>query len=157
MSDGTVISSVATNPVVGDQTAGATNYIDFGAPHLLNDGAQITFVGSGGGLENDRQYTVIKRDDNTVHLGASFAGGSVNTTNDTINFDFKNNFKTGDFVYYHPEPPVGGVYLAKVNVVDTVFDEASRTFGERLLLPNPQHQLRGGMRCKVHFDGVAAN
>jgi len=52
-----------------------------------------------------------------------------------------------------PEPPVGGVYTAKVDVVNTVLDAASRTFGVRLLLPNPQYKLPGGLRCKVRFAG----
>ena len=69
--------------------------------------------------------------------------------------------KPGMTAEVRPEAPVGGVYVAKVSVVDTVFDAASRTFGVRLLLPNPQHQLpggmTGGMRCKVRFGGVAAD
>jgi RND family efflux transporter MFP subunit len=50
-----------------------------------------------------------------------------------------------------PEEPVGGVYTASVAVADKVFDAASRTFGIRLILPNPQFKLPAGVRCKVRF------
>jgi membrane fusion protein, multidrug efflux system len=48
-------------------------------------------------------------------------------------------------------PPVTGRYPAKVVVVDRVIDAASRTFGVRLELPNPQLKLPAGMRCQVEF------
>lgn len=50
-----------------------------------------------------------------------------------------------------PEEPIGGSYSAKVVVVDRVFDPASRTFGVRLELPNPDYALPAGMRCTVGF------
>jgi len=50
-----------------------------------------------------------------------------------------------------PEEPVGGVYTASVAVADKVFDAASRTFGVRLILPNPQFALPAGVRCEVYF------
>jgi RND family efflux transporter MFP subunit len=50
-----------------------------------------------------------------------------------------------------PEEPIGGLYRAKVTVVDRVFDAASSTFGVRLELPNPDYSLPAGMRCRVHF------
>jgi len=50
-----------------------------------------------------------------------------------------------------PEEPVGGVYTASVAVADKVFDAASRTFGVRLILPNPQFELPAGVRCEVRF------
>ena len=50
-----------------------------------------------------------------------------------------------------PEQPVGGIYSAKVTVVDSVFDPASRTFGVRLELPNPNYLLPAGLRCTVQF------
>lgn len=52
-----------------------------------------------------------------------------------------------------PEEPVGGSYMAEVTVVDQVFDPASRTFGVRLQLPNPDYRLPAGLRCKVRFPG----
>ncbi len=50
-----------------------------------------------------------------------------------------------------PEEPVGGVYTARVIVVDRVMDAASATFGVRLKLPNPDFRLPAGVRCKVRF------
>lgn len=50
-----------------------------------------------------------------------------------------------------PEPPVGGLYLARVQVVDRVFDTASGTFGVRLELPNPDYKLPAGLKCRVRF------
>jgi hypothetical protein len=109
VSDGTVIATIGANPVAGAQTAGNTNYVDFGVAHKLNQGATITFNGSGGGLINEREYTVIVRDANTLHLGGTFTG-SVNTLFDTITID-NHNFQTGDFVYYHANglDEVGGL------------------------------------------------
>lgn len=50
-----------------------------------------------------------------------------------------------------PEAPVGGQYTAEVKVVDTVIDAASGTFGVRLELPNRDHRLPAGLKCKVIF------
>lgn len=50
-----------------------------------------------------------------------------------------------------PQEPVGGVHAAAVDVVDTVFDAASGTFGVRLRLDNPDHRLPAGLRCTVRF------
>jgi RND family efflux transporter MFP subunit len=50
-----------------------------------------------------------------------------------------------------PEEPIGGLYKAKVTVVDHVFDAASSTFGVRLELPNPDYALPAGMRCRTRF------
>lgn len=50
-----------------------------------------------------------------------------------------------------PEQPIGGSYSALVTVVDTVFDAASRTFGVRLELTNPNYELPAGLRCTVSF------
>lgn len=54
-----------------------------------------------------------------------------------------------------PEEPVGGVYRASVSVADKVFDAASRTFGVRLVLPNPDFRLPAGARCEVRFSQAA--
>ena len=63
--------------------------------------------------------------------------------------------KKGMDAEVRPEQPVGGVYIAKIDVVDAVFDAASRTFGVRLLLPNPEHRLPAGLRCKVRFPAIS--
>jgi len=56
-----------------------------------------------------------------------------------------------------PETPIGGEYPAQVTVVDHVIDAASGTFGVRLELPNPDHRLPAGLRCRVriHTGGRA--
>jgi hypothetical protein len=112
ISDGTIVSTVGTNPSLGAETAGSTNYVDFGLPHALGTGAKITFEGSGGGLVNEREYTVIVRDANTLHLGGAFSGGAISTLNDTITIT-RHNFETGDFVYYHANN------LSEVSGLDT--------------------------------------
>jgi RND family efflux transporter MFP subunit len=50
-----------------------------------------------------------------------------------------------------PEQPVGEVFHAKVIVVDPVIHASSGTFGIRLNLPNPDHKIPAGLRCKVNF------
>lgn len=50
-----------------------------------------------------------------------------------------------------PEKPTGGQYTAVVTIVDRVIDAASGTFGVRLTLPNPNHKLPAGLKCKVIF------
>jgi hypothetical protein len=65
-------------------------------------------------------------------------------------------FQSGMIGQVIPEEPIGGVYKAKVTVVDRVFDAASSTFGVRLELPNSDYALPAGMRCRVRFDGLQA-
>ncbi len=52
-----------------------------------------------------------------------------------------------------PEDPIGGVYKARVSIVDQVIDAPSGTFGVRLELPNSQYKLPAGLRCRVIFLG----
>jgi len=52
-----------------------------------------------------------------------------------------------------PEFPGEAVHVASVGIVDRVIDAASGTFGVQLELPNPDHQIPGGMRCQVRFLG----
>lgn len=63
--------------------------------------------------------------------------------------------RLGTVATVRPDPPVGGTFTAEIRVMDTVFDAASGTFGVRLILPNPDRVLPGGVRCKVEF-GTAA-
>jgi RND family efflux transporter MFP subunit len=60
--------------------------------------------------------------------------------------------KVGVEAAVRPESPVGGLYKAKVTVVDKVVDAASGTFGIRLELPNPDYRLPPGLKCKVIFQ-----
>jgi len=59
--------------------------------------------------------------------------------------------RSGMFAEVKPEAPVGGLYKAKVTIVDKVVDAASGTFGVRLELPNPDYKLPPGLKCKIRF------
>jgi RND family efflux transporter MFP subunit len=63
----------------------------------------------------------------------------------------------GSEAQVRPEAPVGGIYNAKVTVVDRVMDAASGTLGVRLRLPNPDFTLPAGVRCKVSFGRLDAS
>jgi RND family efflux transporter MFP subunit len=49
------------------------------------------------------------------------------------------------------EEPLSSVHEAEVVVVDQVVDSASGTFGVRLEIPNADHALPAGVRCRVRF------
>lgn len=49
------------------------------------------------------------------------------------------------------EPPVGGTYSARVEIVDRIVDAASGTFGVRLSLPNPGGRIPAGVKCRALF------
>jgi multidrug efflux pump subunit AcrA (membrane-fusion protein) len=57
----------------------------------------------------------------------------------------------GQQVEVAPQAPVNGTYIARVTVVDRVVDAASGLFGVRLELPNRDHRLPAGLKCKVRF------
>jgi RND family efflux transporter MFP subunit len=57
----------------------------------------------------------------------------------------------GDSVEILPEPPLDQPRIAEVALVDRMLDGASGTFGVRLLLPNPDHGLPGGLRCQARL------
>lgn len=59
--------------------------------------------------------------------------------------------KVGQRATILPEAPVGGKYVARVEVVDPVFDAASGTFGVRLTLPNPERKIPAGLKCRARF------
>ena len=48
-------------------------------------------------------------------------------------------------------PEASGVFHGTVSIVDRVVDAASGTFGVRVELPNPDHRLPGGLKCRVRF------
>ena len=48
-------------------------------------------------------------------------------------------------------PEASGVFNGTVSIVDRVVDAASGTFGVRVELPNPDHRLPGGLKCRVRF------
>jgi RND family efflux transporter MFP subunit len=65
--------------------------------------------------------------------------------------EFFGSIQVGMQAEVQPEAPVGGVYSAKVKIVDQVIDAASGTFGVRLELPNPDYKLPAGLKCKIIF------
>ena len=60
--------------------------------------------------------------------------------------------KTGQRAPVIPAEPVGGEHTGIVTVVDPVLDAASGTFGVRLELPNPNHEVPAGLKCTVLFS-----
>jgi membrane fusion protein, heavy metal efflux system len=65
-------------------------------------------------------------------------------------------FKEGDTLSIQPELPGQAAVRAQVQYVDKVVDAASNTFRVRLRLPNPDHKLPGGLRCKADLTGKVA-
>ena len=59
--------------------------------------------------------------------------------------------KAGDAAEIIPEAPYDQPRHAEVAIVDGIIDGASGTFGVRLNLPNEDHALPAGLRCKVRF------
>lgn len=55
-----------------------------------------------------------------------------------------------------PAQPTGGEYEGRVDIIDSVIDAASGTFGVRIELPNPEHRLPAGLGCDVNFSGTLA-
>ena len=51
----------------------------------------------------------------------------------------------------HLAAPLNGDYTAIVEVVDTVSDARSGTYGVRLKLPNSEYRTPAGVRCEVEF------
>jgi RND family efflux transporter MFP subunit len=64
--------------------------------------------------------------------------------------------RVGAIARVSPEAPVGGSYEARVTVIDRVIDAASGTFGVRLALPNPNHEIPAGLRCRIRFEALPA-
>jgi RND family efflux transporter MFP subunit len=67
--------------------------------------------------------------------------------------------RVGQIARVVPQYPGASPVAARVTVVDGLIDAASGTFGVRLELPNPGHEIPGGVRCEVFFeaDDVATN
>lgn len=59
--------------------------------------------------------------------------------------------RTGRSVTVIPELPGAAPARARVTVVDKVTDAASNTFRVQLELPNPNHALPAGVRCRADF------
>jgi hypothetical protein len=73
--------------------------------HGLNTGDQVEYNnGSGsniGGLVNERNYNILKVNDNAVQLGNVVDPSKINAADDTITFATPHNFETGDRVIYN--------------------------------------------------------
>ena len=61
------------------------------------------------------------------------------------------SIKPGMRAEIKPEIQQDDSYIGTVSVVDRIVDAASGTFGVRLELPNPDHRLPGGLKCRVRF------
>jgi RND family efflux transporter MFP subunit len=59
--------------------------------------------------------------------------------------------RAGQRAWVMPEAPVGGKYVARVEVVDQMVDAPSGTFGVRLKLPNPGGRIPAGVKCHARF------
>ena len=62
------------------------------------------------------------------------------------------SFSLGDSVTIRPELPGAGAVNATVQHVDRVFDAASNSFRVQLSLPNADHRLPAGLRCKADIN-----
>jgi len=62
----------------------------------------------------------------------------------------------GSVGYVTMEGPQQRSFTAAVTMVDGVVDAASATFGVRLELPNPDHEVLAGLGCKVEFESQDA-
>jgi RND family efflux transporter MFP subunit len=64
------------------------------------------------------------------------------------------SIKLGMVTQVIPQAPVGGVYEAKVMMIDKVIDAASGTFGVRLEIPNPGNKIPAGLRCYARVSDL---
>ena len=70
----------------------------------------------------------------------------------TALIDMLGKIKKGDRAQVYLEGPVKGPLRAVVDIVDNVIDPASGTFGIRLKLPNSDHSIPSGVKCRVDWD-----
>lgn len=62
----------------------------------------------------------------------------------------------GDRITVRPELPGAEPVIGTVSHIDRVLDAASNSFRVRLKLPNPDHKLPAGLRCKVELPATLA-
>lgn len=63
----------------------------------------------------------------------------------------RGKIQTGMTAKVHVDAPAPTAHEARVTIVDPVIDSASSTFRVRLQLPNPNHRIAAGLRCKLRF------
>ena len=61
------------------------------------------------------------------------------------------SIKLKDMIRVAPDLPGVAPVQARVTHIDPIIDAASNTFRVRLRLPNPEHTLPGGARCRVEL------
>lgn len=59
---------------------------------------------------------------------------------------------SGDTVDVRLETPLNSLYRVKVDIVDSILDAASGTFGVRLILDNPEYEIPAGLKCSASFQ-----
>lgn len=64
--------------------------------------------------------------------------------------------RVGEVASVKPDLPNTPPVAATVTLIDRVVDAASNTFRVRLALPNPDHRLPAGLRCRISFDDAPA-
>ena len=55
------------------------------------------------------------------------------------------------------DAPINASHDVRVSIVDRIVDAASSTFRVRLGLPNPNHRIPAGLKCKINFGYEKAN
>jgi multidrug efflux pump subunit AcrA (membrane-fusion protein) len=66
--------------------------------------------------------------------------------------EFFGRIQKGMQAEIYPEKPANKMFRATVSVVDKLIDPASGSFTVRMLLPNPDDRLVGGVNCLARFD-----
>ena len=96
--------------------------------HGLSDGDEVFYQALGpnvvGGLEQARDYSALRVDDNTLQLGQNFDAAQVDAAQNLVRFTTPHRFADGDIVVYQARGgvPIGGAgsdgRRFKVEVVD---------------------------------------
>ena len=109
VSDGTVLTVEGDDGVDGNYITLTINGQAVPVAHGLGDGATITYQGGCCSLQNNRTYGVIRRDANTIQLGARFDGVLVDPATDIITFGAPgeqaatHGLSEGEIVWYYSE------------------------------------------------------
>lgn len=111
--------------------------------------AQRTIVSPISGIVAERYLSSGERvEDRSVARVVSIHPLHVEVMVPAANFG---KIKPGMTATVMPELPDAPPVEARVNLVDKLIDGASNTFRVRLELPNPDHAIPAGPRCKVAF------